>query len=469
MKFCDKLQKIRKENNVTQEQLADKLNVSRQAVSKWESGAAYPDTEKLIQISKIFNVSLDELINDNNANSQKKIDKKFSFMETFNMVFGFFGNVLSMFSAMKFSEKIKFLFEMGILLLIVLGSSIISKDIICEIVRRLFIFMPDNILSGIIYLVDTLLYIIWIILGVIIFVRVIKTRYLDYYVIIKDDSVKERIIEEPIKELKEKKNYKVVIRDPEHSSYNFIKKIGKLFIFMLKCMAAFIAIPIVMSFVFFVMLLVISLMYLFSGLFFNGISLALLGIILFIFLVICFIYNLLFNRKNNYSKIFMIFIMSISLVGVGIGLSFATLATFTTYEDNELERVTKTYTIDMKDNLIINEIMDISNDKIVIDNTLSNIKMDITTCGDGEVYTYTYSTNRYYDDSEEYNYNVYEIVSTYVDYDEITRLKSVLEDLKKKRINTNNFYNSCNYEIEKIYISEDNLTKIRDNYINFND
>ena len=56
MKFCDKLQKIRKENNVTQEQLADKLNVSRQAVSKWESGTAYPDTEKLIQISKIFNI-----------------------------------------------------------------------------------------------------------------------------------------------------------------------------------------------------------------------------------------------------------------------------------------------------------------------------------------------------------------------------------------------------------------------------
>ena len=208
MKFCDKLQKIRKENNVTQEQLADKLNVSRQAVSKWESGTAYPDTEKLIQISKIFNISLDELVNDNKNNSQKKSDKRFNFMETFNMVFEFFGNIFSMFSAMKFSEKIKFIIEMGLLLLIVIGSSIISKDIICEIVRRLFIFMPDNLLRGIIYLVDTLLYIVWIILGVIIFVRVIKTRYLDYYVIIKDDNVKERIIEEPIKELKEKKEYK---------------------------------------------------------------------------------------------------------------------------------------------------------------------------------------------------------------------------------------------------------------------
>ena len=469
MKFCDKLQKIRKENNITQEQLADKLNVSRQAVSKWESGTAYPDTEKLIQISKIFNVSLDELINDDKNNKEIKMEKKFNFMETFNMILGFFGNILSMFSAMKFSEKIKFLIEMGLLLLIVIGSSIITNNIICEIVRRLFIFMPDNMLRGILYLVDTLLYIVWIILGVIIFVRVIKTRYLDYYVIIKDDNVKERVIEEPIKELKEKKDYKVVIRDPEHSSYNLIKKIGKIFMFMLKCMAVFIAIPIVMSFIFFTMLLVISLMYLFSGLFFNGITIALLGIILFIFLVIYFIYNLVFNRKNSYAKMFMIFIMSITLVGTGIGLSFATLATFTTYENNEIERVSKTYSIEMKDNLIIKDIMNIPNDKIVIDNSLSDIKIDIATCGDSEVYTYTYSTNRYYDDNEEYNYNVYEIASTYVDYDEIKRLKNVIEDLKKKRINTNSFYNSCNYEIEKVYISEDNLTKIRDNYINFND
>ena len=44
--LSEKLQKLRKENNITQEGLADKLNVSRQAVSKWESGRAYPDTEK---------------------------------------------------------------------------------------------------------------------------------------------------------------------------------------------------------------------------------------------------------------------------------------------------------------------------------------------------------------------------------------------------------------------------------------
>ena len=107
MKFCDKLQKIRKENNITQEGLADKLNVSRQAVSKWESGMAYPDTEKLIQISKIFNVSLDELINDNVDKNNGNSNKKISFMEILNEILEFVSKSVNMFWSMKFTEKIK--------------------------------------------------------------------------------------------------------------------------------------------------------------------------------------------------------------------------------------------------------------------------------------------------------------------------------------------------------------------------
>jgi len=55
MKFKDKLRKLRKNNNITQEQLADLIGVSRQAVSKWESGLSIPDMEKIIELCKIFN------------------------------------------------------------------------------------------------------------------------------------------------------------------------------------------------------------------------------------------------------------------------------------------------------------------------------------------------------------------------------------------------------------------------------
>ena len=64
MKFCDKLAKQRKNNNFSQEQFADKMNVSRQAVSKWESGSSIPDMEKIIQMCKILNCNLDDLLDD---------------------------------------------------------------------------------------------------------------------------------------------------------------------------------------------------------------------------------------------------------------------------------------------------------------------------------------------------------------------------------------------------------------------
>lgn len=62
MSFAENLKLIRKERNVTQEQLAEMLDVSRQAVSKWESGGGYPETEKLLIIAKELNISLDYLL-----------------------------------------------------------------------------------------------------------------------------------------------------------------------------------------------------------------------------------------------------------------------------------------------------------------------------------------------------------------------------------------------------------------------
>lgn len=64
MTLGEKLSMYRKQNNYTQEQLAELLGVSRQAVSKWESDLAYPETEKLIKLSELYDCSLDFLIKD---------------------------------------------------------------------------------------------------------------------------------------------------------------------------------------------------------------------------------------------------------------------------------------------------------------------------------------------------------------------------------------------------------------------
>ncbi|MBR5514232.1 MAG: helix-turn-helix domain-containing protein [Ruminococcus sp.] len=62
MEFSEKLQKLRKSKNMTQEQLAQQLYVSRTAISKWESDRGYPNIDSLKAISKFFNVSIDELL-----------------------------------------------------------------------------------------------------------------------------------------------------------------------------------------------------------------------------------------------------------------------------------------------------------------------------------------------------------------------------------------------------------------------
>lgn len=62
----DKLYQLRKDKGISQEELADKLGVSRQAISKWERGEALPDTDNLISIAKLYEVSLDELVGNTN-------------------------------------------------------------------------------------------------------------------------------------------------------------------------------------------------------------------------------------------------------------------------------------------------------------------------------------------------------------------------------------------------------------------
>jgi transcriptional regulator with XRE-family HTH domain len=73
MNIGKRIHEIRQQKNITQEQLAKDLAISRQAVSKWESGKAIPDIENLMYISNLYDVSLDELIKGDDKVSQKVV------------------------------------------------------------------------------------------------------------------------------------------------------------------------------------------------------------------------------------------------------------------------------------------------------------------------------------------------------------------------------------------------------------
>ena len=71
MNFSEKLYELRKKEGFSQEELAEKVDVSRQSVSKWESGQSTPEMDKLILLSNIFNISIDELVGKESINSLK--------------------------------------------------------------------------------------------------------------------------------------------------------------------------------------------------------------------------------------------------------------------------------------------------------------------------------------------------------------------------------------------------------------
>ena len=73
MEFNEKLQLLRKQLEMTQEQLAEKLFVSRTAVSKWESGKGYPNIDSLRNLAEFFSVSIDELLSGSDIHIRRYI------------------------------------------------------------------------------------------------------------------------------------------------------------------------------------------------------------------------------------------------------------------------------------------------------------------------------------------------------------------------------------------------------------
>ena len=88
MEFHEKLQQLRKQKNLTQEQLAEQLFVSRTAVSKWESGRGYPNLESLKCISKLFSISIDELLSNDELIELAETENRSNLNRVSSLVFG---------------------------------------------------------------------------------------------------------------------------------------------------------------------------------------------------------------------------------------------------------------------------------------------------------------------------------------------------------------------------------------------
>lgn len=98
MKFHEKLKQERKKHNLSQEDLANKINISRQSISKWELEKGYPNIETLIELSEIFDITVDELLKGDDFLKDKivKDGKKLKHPLLFNLgeVIGLLGLII---------------------------------------------------------------------------------------------------------------------------------------------------------------------------------------------------------------------------------------------------------------------------------------------------------------------------------------------------------------------------------------
>ena len=269
--FSENLKKLRKENNLSQEQLADELGVSRQAISKWESGSAYPEMDKIIALCDKFNLNIDDLLHKDikeikgEEESKKKINR---YIEDF---LKYITDTINLFSNMNFKSKIKCLFEQAVIIIILIIISNIIISLLGTIFENILNFLPHNIKYFIINILNSVITLFFTISSIIIIAHIFKTRYLDYY----NDIKKEKNTDEQNKEEKiTLKENKIIIRDPKHSEYKFINGLFKLIIlaikFFLLCFAFFIALALIgLS-----TSLISALMLYKTGLFFIGIILA---------------------------------------------------------------------------------------------------------------------------------------------------------------------------------------------------
>ena len=102
MEFHEKLQELRKQKNITQEELAASLFVSRTAVSKWESGRGYPNIESLKALSKYYSVSIDDLLSGDELLTLAEEDSRQAAKHYRDLIFGLLDLSVSMFFFLPF-------------------------------------------------------------------------------------------------------------------------------------------------------------------------------------------------------------------------------------------------------------------------------------------------------------------------------------------------------------------------------
>ena len=389
--FSENLKRIRKEHNLSQEQLADELGVSRQAISKWESAVAYPEMDKIIALCDKFNLNIDDLLHKDIKEVKGEEESKKKINNSFEDFLRFITNTINLFSNMNFKSKVKCLFEQLIIASVLFVSSMLIYSVLENLFGRFVEFLPDKAYYFVTNLLDSILIVGLLIISIIIITHIFKTRYLDYYERIKNESNKmdiesddklynekdkneENLDVKQNKILFKRNENKIIIRDPKHSEYKFLNALFKIIIGVIKffslCFGLFVAFVLICLFISFIA----SFLLYKTGFFFIGLLLTILSSSVITIIILLLILNFVFNRKNDKKKMIWSFISSLIVLGIGCGIIFIGTISFDVIENDSsyLKTITKEY--DMKNDLMMYPYSDYEVEYVIADN--SNVKVE---------------------------------------------------------------------------------------------
>ena len=469
--FSENLKKIRKEHNLSQEQLADDLGVSRQAISKWESSTAYPEMDKIITLCDKFNLNIDDLLHGDIKEIKGEEESKRKINKVIDDFLNFITDTVNMFSNMSFKSKIKCLFEQFIIIGMLCLTSFIVLSLCDSFLSRILRIFPDKVNHFLYQMLGAILIVFCFGASIIIVVHVFKIRYLNYYNKLRNvglnNSENDKIdientndnsnVNENKKIFFKTNEKQIIIRDSEHSEYRFINAIFKFLIGIIKIFTIFIAIFLIFTLILILLLFVLSFQVSRTGMFFVG----LLGIslssatitVVFLLLII----NFVFNRKNDKKKMIWTFIISIIFLGISCGLTFAGTLNFKI----EKSLITQSKEFEMNDKLFF-EIYGYryGYDKEIkyIESNIDNIKVEY------KVNKYCQlASERYYQNDGIYLKGYCPDVLRYND-NPIELARDFLDNLNDKKIEVQN----SKLEDIIIYASKENIEKLKANMNNHN-
>lgn len=448
-KFSENLKKIRKDNNLSQEQLADELGVSRQAISKWESSAAYPEMDKIITLCDRFNLNIDDLLHKDIREVKGEEESKKNINKYVDDFLSFITTTINMFSSMTFKSKCKCLFEQAIIIFILFIVSFIVGQIGLGVIDGLQNVLPIGIYCAIFSIIKTVFYLFCLIASIIIVIHIFKTRYLDYYEHVKKEVKAEENKEE--KEAKEEKieikqeEDKIIIRDPKHSEYKFINGLFKGIVLMIKFFTLCFSILLFISLIGLFIVFILSFLLFKTGIFFIGLLISILSASIINIVLILLLLNFVFNRKNNKKIMIWSFIISLITIGIGVGLLLIGTLQFKFIENDPESLETKYIEYEMNNKLFIDNHHNI--EYIPSDNT--NLKIEYTINKNYEVVTLDYSEN------------IIDLWPTCKNPIEL--IKEIIENLNNRKI----IPVDGNIESIKVYTTLENINLLKQNKENF--